>query len=75
MFKKLTAGHFQIDFRSHAKAILEIDFPEVAEQIMGGYGSGRRGGGPTVESAFRRFSSQRQDHRSVGCDGGSCARI
>jgi hypothetical protein len=53
MFKKLTAGHFQIDFRSHAKAILEIDFPEVAEQIMGGYGSGRRGGGPTVESAFR----------------------
>jgi Restriction endonuclease BglII len=31
MFKNLTAGHFQIDFRSHAKAILEIDFPEFAE--------------------------------------------
>src|SRR6266540_1002412 len=31
MFKKLRAGHFQVDFRSHAKAILEIDFPEVAK--------------------------------------------
>jgi hypothetical protein len=29
----LRAAHFQVDFRSHAKAILEIDFPEVAEVI------------------------------------------
>src|SRR6266508_2190328 len=31
MLDKLIAAHFQVDFRSHAKAILEIDFPEVAE--------------------------------------------
>jgi hypothetical protein len=33
MLDKLIAEHFQIDFRSHAKAILEIDFPEVAAVI------------------------------------------
>src|SRR5437016_3390438 len=33
MLDKLIAAHFQVDFRSHAKAILEIDFPEVAEVI------------------------------------------
>jgi Restriction endonuclease BglII len=31
MFKKLTAADFQVDFRSHAEAILKIDFPEVGE--------------------------------------------
>jgi hypothetical protein len=31
MFERLTAANFQLDFRSHAKAILEIDFPEAAE--------------------------------------------
>jgi hypothetical protein len=33
MLDKLIAARFQVDFRSHAKAILEIDFPEVATQI------------------------------------------
>jgi hypothetical protein len=33
MLKKLLAKQFQIDFRSHAKAILESDFPEVATQL------------------------------------------
>jgi hypothetical protein len=33
MLDKLVAARFQVDFRSHAKAILEIDFPEVAIQI------------------------------------------
>ena len=33
MFKKLISAGFQIEFRSHAKAILEIDFPEVAKQL------------------------------------------
>jgi hypothetical protein len=33
MLDKLIAAHFQVDFRSHAKAILEIDFPEVSEVI------------------------------------------
>jgi hypothetical protein len=33
MLDKLIASNFQVDFRSHAKAILEIDFPEVAEVI------------------------------------------
>ncbi|MFL6821517.1 MAG: hypothetical protein ACJ8FA_03010 [Xanthobacteraceae bacterium] len=33
MLDKLIAAKFQIDFRSHGKAILEIDFPDVAEVI------------------------------------------
>jgi hypothetical protein len=33
MLDKLIASHFQLDFRSHAKPILEIDFPKVAEVI------------------------------------------
>ena len=33
MLDKLTAASFQIDFRSHARAILQIDFPEAAEVI------------------------------------------
>jgi hypothetical protein len=33
MLGKLIAANFQVDFRSHAKAILEIDFPEIATQI------------------------------------------
>jgi hypothetical protein len=33
MLKRLVDAQFQVDFRSHAKAILEIDFPEVATQI------------------------------------------
>jgi hypothetical protein len=33
MLDKLIAANFQIDFRSHSKAILQIDFPEVATQI------------------------------------------
>jgi Restriction endonuclease BglII len=33
MLDKLTAAHFQVDFRSHAEAILKNDFPEVATQI------------------------------------------
>jgi Restriction endonuclease BglII len=33
MLEKLTANHFQVDFRSHAKAILGSDFPEVATQL------------------------------------------
>jgi len=33
MFDRLTAQNFQIDFRSHAKAILGADFPEVAVQL------------------------------------------
>ena len=33
MFKKLADGGFQVDFRSHAKAILQLDFPEVAAEL------------------------------------------
>lgn len=33
MFERLIANQFQIDFRSHAKAILNADFPEVAAQL------------------------------------------
>lgn len=33
MFEKLIAKGFQVDFRSHAKAIVSGDFPEVAGQI------------------------------------------
>jgi hypothetical protein len=33
MLDKLIAANFQVDFRSHARAILEIDFPEVAEVL------------------------------------------
>ena len=33
MLDKLIAADFQVDFRSHAKAILKLDFPEVAAQI------------------------------------------
>jgi hypothetical protein len=33
MLQALIAANFQVDFRSHAGAILEIDFPEVAEQL------------------------------------------
>src|SRR6266446_8259943 len=33
MLDKLIAAHFQVDFRSHAKAILEVDFPDVAQMI------------------------------------------
>jgi hypothetical protein len=33
MLDKLIAANFQVDFRSHARAILEIDFPEVAEEL------------------------------------------
>ncbi|MGJ5022594.1 BglII/BstYI family type II restriction endonuclease [Bradyrhizobium sp. SZCCHNS3002] len=33
MFERLRERRFEIDFRSHAEAILQIDFPEVAEQL------------------------------------------
>ena len=33
MFEKLIARGFQVDFRSHAKAIVSGDFPEVAAQV------------------------------------------
>jgi hypothetical protein len=33
MFSSLLAAGFQVEFHSHAKAILSVDFPEVAEQI------------------------------------------
>lgn len=33
MLGKLIARDFQVDFRSHAKAIVSVDFPEVASQI------------------------------------------
>lgn len=33
MFERLRDRDFEIDFRSHAEAILRIDFPEVAEQL------------------------------------------
>ncbi len=33
MFDALLAGGFQIEFHSHAEAILSVDFPEVAEQL------------------------------------------
>lgn len=33
MFERLIAQQFQIDFRAHARAILQIDFPDVAAQI------------------------------------------
>ena len=33
MLDALKAAGFQVDFRSHAKAILRIDFPEVATQL------------------------------------------
>jgi hypothetical protein len=33
MLARLVEGQFQIDFRSHAKAILASDFPEVASQL------------------------------------------
>ena len=35
MFGQLTEKGFEIEFRSHAKAILGVDFPEVAEQLEG----------------------------------------
>ncbi|WP_316191122.1 BglII/BstYI family type II restriction endonuclease [Bradyrhizobium sp. SZCCHNS2096] len=33
MFERLRQRGFEIDFKSHAEAILSIDFPEVAEQL------------------------------------------
>lgn len=33
MFDRLTAENYQIDFRSHARAILGADFPEAATQL------------------------------------------
>lgn len=33
MFETLISNGFQVDFRSHAKAILQLDFPEVAQQL------------------------------------------
>lgn len=33
MFELLRAKGYEIEFRSHAQAILHIDFPEVAEQL------------------------------------------
>lgn len=33
MFDSLRAAGFQIEFHSHAEAILGVDFPEVAEQL------------------------------------------
>jgi Restriction endonuclease BglII len=33
MFDSLRASGFQVEFHSHAEAILSVDFPEVAEQI------------------------------------------
>jgi Restriction endonuclease BglII len=35
MFERLKEKGFEIEFRSHAKAILGVDFPEVAEQLEG----------------------------------------
>lgn len=35
MFDHLKDRGFEIEFRSHAEAILQIDFPEVAEQLEG----------------------------------------
>jgi hypothetical protein len=35
MFDRLKERGFEIEFRSHAEAILQIDFPEVAEQLEG----------------------------------------
>ncbi|MFZ5782293.1 MAG: BglII/BstYI family type II restriction endonuclease [Pseudomonadota bacterium] len=33
MFSGLESKHFQVDFQSHAKAILQLDFPEVATEL------------------------------------------
>jgi hypothetical protein len=33
MFDSLRAKGFQIEFHSHAEAILRVDFPEVAAQL------------------------------------------
>src|ERR1700754_1257896 len=33
MFDQLKKRGFEIEFRSHAQAILSVDFPEVAEQL------------------------------------------
>jgi hypothetical protein len=33
MLQKLIVAGFQVDFRSHARAILELDFPEVESQL------------------------------------------
>ncbi len=33
MFDRLRQAGFQVDFRSHAKAILSLDFPEVADEL------------------------------------------
>ena len=35
MFERLKERGFEIEFRSHAEAILGVDFPEVAEQLEG----------------------------------------
>src|SRR6266581_2745007 len=35
MFDRLKKRGFEIEFRSHAEAILRVDFPEVAEQLEG----------------------------------------
>src|SRR4051794_29662952 len=35
MFERLKEKGFQVEFRSHAQAILGVDFPEVAEQVEG----------------------------------------
>jgi hypothetical protein len=35
MFNRLKERGFEIEFKSHAQAILSIDFPEVAEQLEG----------------------------------------
>src|SRR5580658_734752 len=33
MFETLLVAGFQVEFHSHAKAILSVDFPEVADQL------------------------------------------
>src|SRR5881227_2334071 len=33
MFKRLTSRGFQVEFSSHAEAILRVDFPEVATEL------------------------------------------
>src|SRR4051812_4006823 len=33
MFEELLAAGFQVEFHSHAEAILQVDFPEVAAQL------------------------------------------
>lgn len=35
MFDSLRAAGFQVEFHSHAEAILSVDFPQVADQLQG----------------------------------------